>query len=81
MRAQQTIFEGGFGPNDLVYLAKILDEVWDTEKSRKFLSEEDAKIKREKLASLILALARTSCGDDPEVFKERIHRISDGSEQ
>lgn len=81
MRAQQTILEGGFSPNDLVYLAKILNEVWDAEKSRKFLSDEDAAIKREKLASLIMALARTSCGDDPEVFKERIHRISDRSGQ
>lgn len=72
MKARQMIMDGGFDPEDVVYLTKILDEVWDAEKSRKFLSGEDAAIKRERIASLIMALARTSLGDDPEVFKARI---------
>lgn len=78
MKARQMLLNGGFSPEDVVYMTGLLEEIWNDRKSSKAESGRDPSAERERLAMIILNLAPTAYKNDPEVFKAHVIHTFDG---
>lgn len=72
MKARRMIFEGGFGPEDIEFLTEILESVWEEVEPDSLQNGLEKSSSREKLASIIIAMARGSSRENPEEFRSRV---------
>jgi hypothetical protein len=71
--------EGGFSPEDVVFLTNVLEEVWIKCQARDVPHAKDPSAARARLASIIIGLAPLAASDDAERFKARVmHRFEQG---
>jgi len=74
MKARQMLSDGGFSPEDVVFLTDVLEEVWTENHARWVQKAVHASAERERLAAIIIALAPFSRSDDAEGFKARVKK-------
>lgn len=74
MKARRMIFEGGFGPEDIEFLTEILENVWEEVEPDSLQNGLEKSNSREKLASIIIAMARGSSRETPEEFRDRVRQ-------
>jgi hypothetical protein len=80
MKARRMISEGGFGPDDVVYLTNVLEEVWSETRSRGIQNGMDAAATRERLALIIIGMASLARTEDEAQFKARVmQRFDNGA--
>jgi len=72
MRARRIIFDGSFGPDDVVYLTNVLESVWLDVEPIQRRCRMDKSAAREGLALAILYLAPRSPDLSPDEFRERV---------
>jgi hypothetical protein len=78
MKARQMISEGGFGPEDVVFLTKVLEEVWRESRTRGIQNGMDAAADRERLALIIIGMAPLARIEDVAQFKARVMQRFEG---
>ena len=57
MKARQIIGDGGFAPEDVVFVSAVFDSAWHQVESRFANGGEERDIARERLARIVVALA------------------------
>lgn len=75
MRARRLIFTGGFGPDDVVYLTDVLENVWREIENSWKPNGLDKTAARETLALTIIRLAPRSARLTSDEFQEEVKRM------
>jgi hypothetical protein len=74
MKARQMLSDGGFSPEDVVFLTNILEDLWSESKGKSVQNGLDTSAERERLALIIIGLAPQARRENPAEFKARIIR-------